>query len=54
MTPKEFAEVMQKLMRGSDEEVEHQEADKLICKILTELGYGEGVAVFIAATKWYA
>lgn len=29
-------------------------ADKLMCDVLTQLGYGEGVEIFKNAPKWYA
>ena len=37
-----------------DEEVSHPAADALMCDLLKSLGYGDGVAVFVRAHKWYA
>ena len=37
-----------------DTEVAHYEADILMCELLTELGYSEGIEVFDNALKWYA
>ena len=39
---------------GSDLEATHLQADKLMCALLTELGYGEGIEIFKNADKWYA
>lgn len=36
------------------EEVCHCEMDDLMCQVLTELGYGDGVKVFDETPKWYA
>jgi hypothetical protein len=36
-----------------ESEAQHQ-ADQLMSRILDELGYGEGVAVFEEVEKWYA
>lgn len=37
-----------------DEELFHIKADELICKLLIELGYGQGVEVFLDTPKWYS
>lgn len=55
MTPEEFADKMGKIQpteRG-DTEIEHGLADDLLCLVLEELGYGEGVRVFEEMDKWY-
>ena len=57
MTPEEFAERMKELSEEcnyGDNEVAHKEMDELMCELLTVLGYGEGVAIFGDAHKWYA
>lgn len=56
MTPAEFAAKMRGIFptTGYDEEVAHSAADALMAELLTALGYGDGVAVFDAAEKWYA
>ena len=64
-TPKRFAQEMGEIARmydaGEDfagrfigEEEAHILADELMCKILSELGYGEGVDIFLKMPKWYA
>lgn len=57
MTPDEFRDEMRKIypIDGEcDEEIAHGNADELMCKLLTQFGYGEGVKIFNDATKWYA
>lgn len=56
MTPHEFADEMRALYpaRGYDEELAHRQADTLMCETLCALEFTEGVAVFLAADKWYA
>jgi hypothetical protein len=56
MTPESFANAMRQIFPavGYDEEISHQAADTLLCETLRELGYGEGVAIFEEAHKWYA
>ncbi|MCL4487033.1 MAG: hypothetical protein M1570_02735 [Chloroflexi bacterium] len=49
LAPAEFAEKMERLSRESDRDWEpgqrHVAADELMYTLLTELGYGEGVAI---------
>lgn len=56
MTPAEFAEQMKTVRenRRLDAEVAHAEMDDLMAKLLVELGYQEGVAIFEEQAKWYA
>ena len=55
MTPEEFKTKMQSIPDyPTDKEAAHSEADDLMCDLLEELGYGEGVAVFRAMEKFYA
>ena len=56
MTPEEFADRMEELFPGNDydQEISHGMADVLMCRLLIELGYGEGVGIFIESEKWYA
>ena len=59
MTPEEFKNEMQKISnqlgkKFCDEEITHSKADDLMCDLLRELGYGEGVDVFKDMPKWYA
>jgi hypothetical protein len=55
-TPKDFAREMAAICHpnASDPEMDHVRADELLCEVLEQLGYGEGVAVFRDAKKWYA
>jgi hypothetical protein len=56
MTPEEFFYAMRKVSKDNtgDPEAMHCDADDLMCKVLTELGYGAGIEVFNKMTKWYA
>jgi hypothetical protein len=56
MKPEQFKQLMEqyKVESISDPESAHSKADQLMCRILDELGYGEGVAVFEEVEKWYA
>ena len=55
-TPEEFAAEMQKIrdtMVGDTEEA-HCQMDDLMAKVLVELGYQDGIAIFDKQQKWYA
>ena len=52
MNPKEFKENMDAL-RSDDEVYSHIAMDGLMCDLLSELGYGEGVEIFKDQDKWY-
>ena len=57
MTPEEFKQKMEEFACGDDRhmgEGGHMQVDDLMCQLLRELGYGEGVQVFEESTKWYA
>lgn len=56
MTPAEFAAEMRRLKQEHDADTEqlHMTMDALMMRVLTTLGYGEGVEVFLDADKWYA
>ena len=56
MTPEEFKLKMQTLVTkcGDDPETLHVEMDKLMCELLTNLGYGDGVEVFNHQELWYS
>lgn len=58
ITPKEFKEEMQKLEElygnGKDEEEFHIEADHLICKVMANLGYYDGIRIFERNSKWWS
>ena len=62
MTPEEFADEMRRITDEEqhkndpywDTEQIHIEMDSLVCKVLENLGYGEGVEIFRNEPKWYA
>lgn len=54
LTPEEFKARMQEIAKGGDTEGAHQEADALMCELLSALGYAEGVGIFENMDKWYA
>jgi hypothetical protein len=55
-TPEQFRDDMQKIREevGGDEEVAHARMDNLLCRVLVELGYRDGVAIFDKQLKWYS
>ena len=59
ISPDEFDRRMKEVLNyhephNSDEDIQHQKADKLMVLVLKSLGYAKGVAVFNAMEKWYA
>ncbi len=54
MTPDEFAEAMAAIARNPDTVDRHEDADDLMCEVLTKMGYREGVRIFVNMEKWYA
>ena len=50
----DFAEKMQNIFKNEDTETAHIKADELICETLKQLGYTEGVKVFMENLKWYS
>ena len=54
MTPEEFAEAMKEIAESDDPECAHSYMDDLMCQLLDDLGYEEGVKIFLDAEKWYA
>lgn len=60
MTPEEFARGMDQITYyvndegWFDEEMAHVKADDLMMKVLTSLGYGEGVRIFDDMPKYYS
>ena len=47
MNAQEFKETMQDIFKTSDDEdVKHGFADDLMCDLLIELGYEEGIRIF--------
>lgn len=49
-----FASDMEYAFVGNDTEQNHAFADELMCSLLEDLGFGEGVEIFRSANKWYA
>lgn len=39
---------------GWDEEEAHSDADKVLCKLLTQLGYADVVEAWEKINKWYS
>lgn len=58
ITPEQFKAAMAEIAgpdsEPSDEEAAHVVADNLLCLILDEHGYGDGVAIFKSMKKWYS
>lgn len=59
MTPEEFKQAMadayhQHYDNDADVEVVHYVMDDIMCNLLKDLGYGEGIDIFIETPKWYA
>ena len=59
VTPKEFAKRMNEILQGnekgdSDKEVDHSDADLLLCEVLKEQGFEKGVKLFYSLNIWYA
>ncbi len=56
LTPQEFKDQMHdiRVQYGDNEEIAHSIMDGMMCDLLIDLGYGEGVAEFEAQNKWYA
>ena len=55
-TANQFRNEMRRIFEqeGCDYEIAHAKMDNLMAKVLVELGYGEGIAVFDKQEKWYA
>lgn len=53
---KGFANEMRRIDRNNknNQEMAHILADELMCKLLRELGYGEGVDIFEKMDIWYS
>ncbi len=59
MTPEEFAVQMREAyehhyVENDDEEYVHIVMDDIICNLLRQLGYGEGIDIFNNTPKWYS
>lgn len=56
VTPEEFKNLMVQIRNDIDgyEESWHSSMDDLMCRVLIDLGYGEGVDIFYNTPKWYS
>lgn len=55
MTPEQFKDKMLEIIKTNEDDPEnaHPEADDLLCDLLKELGYGEGIKLYKEMEKWY-
>ena len=55
-TPEEFKSEIEEIIEltGESKENCHRHMDDLMCRVLTELGYGESIVLFKNQPKWYA
>ena len=53
ITPEMFAEQMRIFATDDDEEMRHISADRLMIKVLEQLGFKEGTEIFNSMGKWY-
>lgn len=49
-----FANEMRRISKINNRECAHILADRLMCKVLRELGYDWGVDIFVQMDKWYS
>lgn len=56
MTKDDFEDKMMEILeRGAAEpEVNHGDADDLLCEMLIDLGYKDIIAIYHRISKWYA
>ena len=59
MTPEEFKQAMAEAYHEQweikpDEEDVHRAMDSIMCELLSDLGYGDGIDIFKYTPKWYA
>lgn len=54
-TPEQFKAEMEEIVQKTDGDPHdvHVVMDATLCRVLTELGYGDGVAIFEKQDKWY-
>ena len=55
ITPKNFERLMKELFEKNKgyQEMAHKDMDALMCRVLKELGYRDGVKIFLRTEKWY-
>lgn len=54
MTKQEAVARLIELRHQDDREFAHVRADRVLCELLAELGYGEVVTAWQQIEKWYA
>lgn len=54
MDPRDFYTEMVRIAFTEGPEMGHIRADELMCEILTQLGYGDGIKLFEEMEKWYS
>ena len=56
ITPGEFKDIMQGIKDDMecDRELMHIEMDDLLCEVLNDLGYSEGVKIYKNTDMWHA
>lgn len=56
MTPEEFKNKMELINEEycDDNEAKHVCMDRLMCELLSSIGYEEGIDIFRDTDKWYA
>lgn len=55
MTPKQALEQLKEIQNNQDDtEVDHAEADRILCELLRALGYNAIVDAWESIDKWYA
>lgn len=53
ITPAKFEDEMQRIAQFESKDAACIEADDLICKTLSSLGYDAGIRIFENIRKWY-
>lgn len=53
ITPEKFKQLMLDLSQDGDNEAAHGYMDSLMCDVLIQLGYGEGVEIYKNYERWY-
>jgi len=54
MTNEEAIKELKELDKLLDQEYEHVEADRILCKLLSSLGYEDVVEEYNKTDKWFA
>jgi len=54
MTRDDYLDEMQQCINNSDTEEAHIDADRILCNLLVQLGYGDVVDLWYEVEKWYS